>query len=187
MPEIVVALSDEHIYTVNGGIVPGFTEIATVMKLVNYWNKDPWYMERGRAVHSATYLLDMGKLDWTTVDPRIEGFLEAYENFKRNMGITWQLREAKLYHRWAHYCGTLDGALPELWDIKTGEGDPIQLEAYAELMRANGYNPGFRGNMLNLHEDGKYSITMHRFDRVLRNIWLNAVNVYHYRKMKGLL
>lgn len=39
--------------------------------------------QRGIAVHAAMALLVRGKLDWKTVDPRIEGYVRAGERFER--------------------------------------------------------------------------------------------------------
>jgi hypothetical protein len=42
---------------------------------------------RGQAVHLATQLLDLGKLDEHTVSPEIAGYVMAYEQFKRDTGF----------------------------------------------------------------------------------------------------
>ena len=42
---------------------------------------DPWYLERGKMVHSATVLIDAGKLNWESLDERILPFCSAYRDF----------------------------------------------------------------------------------------------------------
>jgi hypothetical protein len=182
----MIELTSDHEYFVDGRKVPGFTEIATAMGLVSYYNCDPYYLERGSAVHAATALFDTGKLDWDSVDPRIEGYLEAYIRFRTEASADWDHTEEPLYHPTYRYCGTPDRFSP-LIDIKTGQGYVIQLEAYAELLRANGYDPDRTGYMLHLKENGTYKLETHKYDRKLRGIWLSAVSVFHYRKDKGLL
>lgn len=185
---MMVALTADHRYLVDGQPVPGFTEICRAIGLVDYYNKDPYYLDRGRVVHIATALIDKGRLDWDTVDERIEGFLQAYLRFRCEQPFNncWEHSETSLHHPLYRYCGTPDRFLP-LIDIKTGQGDPIQLDAYAELLRANGYDPGRAGYMLHLRADGSYRLKAHKFDRQLLGVWLSAVSVYHYKKGKGLL
>ncbi len=65
-----------HIYRVDGRIVNSVTKILEEEGLTKYWNKDPWYWERGKAIHSATQMIDKCTLDWTTVE-QYKGFLEA--------------------------------------------------------------------------------------------------------------
>lgn len=182
----MIELNEAHEYTVDGCRYPGFSEIAKATGLVRYFNSDQFFMERGSAIHEATHLIDRGELDWTTIDERIEPFLEAYVKFKEETGIEWEHSEESLVHGIYRYCGTPDRFLP-LYDIKSGQGDVLQLEAYAELLRANGYDPGRIGYLLQLNGDGTYKVIPHKYDRKLLNVWLSAVGVYQYRRLKGLL
>ena len=182
----MIELSAEHVYRVDGQILPGFSEIAKTMGLVKYFNCDPWFMERGTAIHEACYLHDLHILDWDTVDPRILGFVEAYILFQDETGIVCGNAETPLSHSTYRYCGKPDRFLP-LIDIKGVQGYPIQLEAYAELLRANGYDPGRQGYMLHLKENGTYKLETHRFDRKLLGVFLSATSVFWYRKERGLI
>jgi hypothetical protein len=183
----MITLTPDHAYLVDGQNYPGFSEIAKAMGLVRYFNSDKFFLERGSAIHAATHLIDRGELDWSTVDPRIEPFLEAYMRFKEDhMPYGWEHAEESLHHPTYRYCGTPDRFLP-LYDLKSGQGDTIQLEAYSELLRANGHNPGLYGYLLQLNGDGTYKIVRHKYDRKLLGVWLSAVSVYQYRKLKGLL
>jgi hypothetical protein len=182
----MITLTAQHEYLVDGERFPGFSEIAKATGIVRYFNSDQFFLERGSAIHAATHLIDRGELDWSTVDDRIEPFLDAYMRFKEENGVTWEHAEESLAHPIYRYCGTPDRFLP-LYDLKSGQGDTIQLEAYSELLRANGHNPGPYGYLLQLNGDGTYKIIRHRFDRNLLGVWLSAVSVYHYRKQKGLL
>lgn len=183
----MIELTPDHKYMCDGICLPGFSEIARATGLVKFFNSDPWFMERGTAVHTATALMDRNLLDWDTIDERIQGYVDAYHKFKCEQPFNdLEHVEESLKHPTYAYCGTLDRFLP-LLDIKTGQGDVIQLEAYAELLRANGYDPGRVGYLLNLNGDGTYSLKIHKYDRKLLGVWLSAVSVFHYRKEKGLL
>ena len=182
----MIELNSKHQYFVDGVRYPGFSEIAAATGLIRPYTGDPWYGERGTAVHAATELIDRGELDWTSVDTAISGFLDAYLLFRSEHYFDWKHTEQSLSHPTYRYCGTLDRFLP-LLDVKTGASDPIQLEAYGELLRANGYDPGRVGYMLYLNADGTYSLKTHKYDRRLLGVWLSAVTVYHYRKERGLL
>jgi hypothetical protein len=182
----MIELNDSHEYFVDNQRVPGFSEIAKATGLIRPYTGDPWYGERGTACHSASVLIDQGVLDWDSVDPRIQGFLDAYVKFKEETGTEWEHSETKLFHPTYRYCGTLDRFLP-LYDLKTGAGDMTQIESYAELLRANGYDPGRVGYMLKLNENGTYHLEPHRYDRKLLGVFLSAVSVWWYRKERGLL
>jgi hypothetical protein len=181
-----ITIDEQHIYRVAGAVMPGYSEISKAMGLVHYWNRDPWYMERGNIVHKETLKLDNNELDWDTLDPRVKGFIEAYQVFKEESGITFDHGERMFHCPTYRYCGTIDRFLP-LLDIKTGQGDTLQLEAYAHLLEVNGYPKQTKGYILNLNENGTFKLEPYKFDRTRRSIWLSAVIVYWYRKLKGLL
>lgn len=94
----------------------------------------------GTAVHADAHAYDDGDLDWQTVDPRVEPYLEAWATFRENTGLQPLTRERRVYHASRGYCGTLDGIFltPQdrrvLVDIKTGDpedaGARYQLAAY---------------------------------------------------------
>lgn len=181
MPKIL--LDENHIYTVDGRVTKSVTQILAEEGLTKYWNNDPWYLARGKALHKATHLLDMGTLDWNSIDPNIGGFLTAYANFKADTGWKWEFSEKKLFHSTYHYCGCPDRFNEDglLTDIKIGEGFDLQLEAYAELLRSNGYLPGLEAYMLNLKEDGTYSLKPYKFNRTERGVFLSAAILNKYK------
>lgn len=178
----------KHIYTVtdkdgNSKTVNSVTTILEEEKLTKYWNKDKWYWERGKAIHSATQMIDKGTLNWATVE-QYKGFLEAYVKFIYDTGWKWEHAEKPLYHPIYDYAGTPDRFLP-LLDVKAGEGFPIQLEAYGELLRANGYDVGLTADMLHLKANGKYSLKPYKFNKTDRGVFLCAVVLNSWkRRMK---
>ncbi|MDE2022352.1 MAG: hypothetical protein KGI71_05590, partial [Patescibacteria group bacterium] len=60
-----------HTYRIGGHVVPSVTQV--IRSCAPGWMADEWYLERGKAVHEAIRLSISGRLDWTELDPRIEG------------------------------------------------------------------------------------------------------------------
>ncbi|MBT9167556.1 MAG: hypothetical protein DDT22_00941 [candidate division WS2 bacterium] len=182
-----VKLIEGHRYIVDGK--PCLSTVTRELEkagLSKYWNKDSWYMERGNAVHIATHLIDRGLLDWDTVDPRIEGFLEAYLKFKKESGIVFEYREVSLYDPIYRFCGTPDAFYP-LTDIKTGQENDVQLGAYWHLLKTNGYKVDKKAYSLLLFEDGTYKFNPIREDiEMLANVFLCALTVNRYKENKNL-
>ncbi len=180
----------EHRYLVNGHERPSVTRILQDMQLVRPYEGDPWYGVRGSAVHLATHLLDQGTLDWTTVDPAIKGFVEAYAEFKEREGWEFEHSEERLSNYKYKYCGTPDRFMP-LIDIKCGDShEPLQLEAYAELIREN-YPSTYpsvesQSYFLRLYENGKSKITPYKLNFTNRGIFLSAVTLWHEQKRRGM-
>ena len=183
MPE--VKLIEGHIYMVDGK--PCKSSVTSELDkagLSKYWNKDPWYMERGNAVHIATHLIDMGLLDWDSVDSRIQGFLDAYVKFKKQSGIVFEHRELSLYDPIYQFCGTLDCAYP-LTDIKTGEENDVQLGGYYQLMKANNIKTGKEAYTLKLNEDGTYKFKPVKENiKLLSQVFLSALAINRYKENK---
>ena len=167
-----ITLDETHIYSVefsDGRIIHpiGFSKLCNDYGLIPDYYGNPWFGQRGIAVHKGAELIDKDDLDWDTVTDKIRPFLEGYMKFKNDTGMKFQCTEVPFYHPQWNFCGTPDRFLP-LLDLKTGNGYPIQLAAYGELLRANDINPGSECFMLNLKENGNYSLQTFRFYK-LRN------------------
>lgn len=83
----------------------------------------------GHALHADAHAFDDDDLDWSSVDPRVEPYLQAWATFRRNTGAQPTTRERRVWHGGLGYAGTLDGIfqLPTgrrvLIDLKTGDPD----------------------------------------------------------------
>lgn len=183
MPDVSL-IQDSHLYIVNGNpCQSSVTKELEKAGLSKYWNKDEWYMERGRAVHTATHLIDLDQLDWDTVDSRILGFLEGYLKFKKESGIVFEHREVSLYDPIYRFCGTPDAFYP-LTDIKTGEENEVQLGAYWQLLKANGHKTGKEAFSLLLNENGTYKFNPVKDVKLLSQVFLSALVINRYRENK---
>ena len=183
MPEIL--LNDQHEYFVDGVRCPGVSEILLSAGITKPYTGDPFYGDRGTAVHAATWLDDQGVLDESTVDPRIVGYIEAWRKYRRESGFTPIGGETPLCHPLSRYAGT-----PDRWDasllvdIKTGQEAPwhiLQRAAYRELLKRSGVKIR-RDCCVYLSADGRYTTSADSStDREL-GIFLSAVNVNRWRE-----
>lgn len=110
-----------HTYRVNGRLIPHITEIVPS----DYSHVPPEHLERARqrgtAVHKATELYDQGLLDWSTLRPNIEPYLEAWIKACAEYEIEFELEdiERRLYHPIDRYGGT--GDRPRAWITPPGK------------------------------------------------------------------
>ena len=136
-----IQLTDEHRYYFNGLEYDGVTTLIQLeggmpgMEFV-----DPWYAERGKMIHLATQLYDLGTLDEESLDDRIMGYLTSWKRYRDKQSSIYapQHIEVMLADPIYRYAGTLD-RLP-LLDIKAGvykKADLAQLGAYCGLCQAN--------------------------------------------------
>ena len=87
---------DTHRYRLEDGrIIPGHTRVLDLGGLVPYKAIEPDILERkaaiGREAHLACLMNDQGKR--FTFDPRVQGHLEAWQDFRRMSGFTPTLCE----------------------------------------------------------------------------------------------
>lgn len=162
-----------HVYRVDGRKIPNVTGVLHACGVVD----DYWFTEiarqRGSAVHKATELIDRGCLDESSVDPRLLGYLEAYQNFKDNCRPDWTHIEQRVFDPIHRYAGTLDraghlGATDRLWviDLKTGAPQRwvrLQLVAYANALRVDTGKFYHRAS-LQLKESGRFILTPYGAD-----------------------
>jgi hypothetical protein len=98
----------------------------------------------GVSVHADAHSFDDDDLDWSTVDPRVEPYVQAWATFRENAQLIPTTRERRVYHPRHDYAGTLDGIFEGtgghwegkriLIDLKVGDpadaGAHLQTAAY---------------------------------------------------------
>lgn len=182
-----ITLDEKHIYRVDGIITPGVHEILEATGLVKPYLGDPWYGGRGTAIHTACELLERDDLDESLVNPEIAGFVDAYRLFLADAPLKgWTNVEVRLFDPIYQFCGTPDRFLP-LCDIKSGDMETLQLAAYGQLLRVNGFYPGREAFFVKLLENGKYKLYPYKFNTGDTNIFLSACQIYHERIRRKLL
>ena len=138
---------DKHIYWVEiegaKQIVPSVsTIIGNILDLDNrYKNIDPFYANRGTAVHKAIELLIAKNLDEESLDEEVIPFLKSYKNFCELTKFKPLKSEQRVFSKDLWVAGTLDliGKIQNkkvLIDIKTGQKQKwhqLQTAGYALL------------------------------------------------------
>lgn len=173
-----------HTYSEDGIIIPSVTQILKAEGFIDTSFIDPWYAERGQAVHRATELYDESILDESTVDPRIQGYLEAWKKYRQDTGFIPSLIEKKMVHPVLKYAGTIDR---NSLDIKSGSPAPwhiLQASAYEDLLLANTDTPSRGWIDVYLQEDGNYKIKPFSVIDLYnaRKIFQAALAVYNWKR-----
>lgn len=131
---------------------------------------DPWYLERGQAVHAATVLIDNGTLDWDGLDERLKPFCDAYRVFIETARPIVEASELVVVHHSYSYGARLDRvfSLPGqerllVVDIKCGSGkeDRYWLQVAGCAVALDDANvSNYDLALLNLNNKGKPKLTL---------------------------
>ena len=188
----------DHSYWLNNVRVPGVNEIIEAVGLTDpaaKKNYTPFHAARGKALHKATYLHDMGVLDESTIDPEIVGYFEAYQLFIAECKPTWLQYELTVFNKELFYAGTLD-RLGDfhfrrdtfVLDIKTGQKQKwhaVQLALYcmAVAPRLHIAND-LKLYGLYLKKDGTFKASRDLVDYTSPDIYKvaeSAVRLFHWK------
>lgn len=187
MPNLTYSDAD-HIYRLDGVVIPSVTQTLETAGIIQPYTGDPWYGDRGTAVHAATWLDDQGVLDEATVDPHIVGFVEAWRRFRRESGFTPVGGEMPLHHTLHRYAGTPDRwDISLLTDIKTGKEAHwhiLQRAAYRELLKQAGVKIR-RDCCVYLSADGRYTTSKQSSTQQDLSVFLSALTVHRWRESHG--
>ncbi len=126
MSELI--LTNDHRYLLDGKPIDGLTSTISEAGLTRI--SDPWYGERGTAVHLATEYFDKGTLDEDSVVDEIKGYLESWKQLRRNQNYTSIPipihTEYKTYHPELMVGMKID-RLPGPIDLKSGTPEPWHI------------------------------------------------------------
>ena len=128
-----------HTYTYEGTKVPSVSTIINDLLGADYTRIDPFYANRGTAVHKAVELHLQGRLDESSMDEHVTPYFEAFQKFESETGFKVEETELKVFSKPLWFAGTLDligtiGGKQYLLDIKTGQKQKwhsIQTAGYA--------------------------------------------------------
>lgn len=187
MPGLTYSDAD-HVYRLDGVVIPSVTQTLEAASIIPPYTGDPWFGDRGTAVHAATWLDDQGMLDEATVDPQIVGFVEAWRRFRKESGFTPIGGETPLHHPLHRYAGT-----PDRWDasllvdLKTGQGAPwhiLQRAAYRELLKQAGVKIK-RDLCVYLKVDGRYTTSKETSSTQDLSVFLSAQILNRWKEQHG--
>jgi len=188
----VVTISDDHIYTADGVVVPGVTTALRDAGYIDTW----WFEEepclRGTRVHVATAYHDEGVLDIKSVWPEDMGYFKAYLKFLKDTGFTVLEIEKLVYSEEWGFAGMLDriGTLfgqTVILDIKTGKKAPwwcLQLAGYAIASKPE--YPSLVRYSLELRSDGTYALSDAYTDPYDFEIFKHIMTVHKHKLMLGI-
>lgn len=175
-----LTLTKDHEYFLGTHRIEGVSEVlgATGLKRENPGSSE-WYLDRGKAIHKATELYDIGLLDEKTLDERIKGYVQSWKRLAR----TYKKEdiEVKLYDKFYRYAGTLDRVD---CDIKSGGPEPWHILQAAAYWNLRGGGLGLFHNVY-LKEDGSMpTIKQYTYMELKRALhtFLCALNVMRARK-----
>ena len=181
---------EDHSYWLDGRRLESVTEILERSGISDYRWSNEEAMERGTFVHTASEMIDRGALDWESLDPVLVPYCTAYQRFMEDFQPEIILSELPLYHPQHLFAGKMDrvvimNAGTVLIDLKTGvpnRSTAIQLSAYRELVKANGYATPTKCFSLHLRDDGAYRLNEIEDHRRNFNVFLAALTVVRWRK-----
>lgn len=165
MPQIVC--DENHQWYVDGIKKPGVTRILNDMRFTDFSGVPADIMKRaqdfGTAVHTATELFDSDNLDFSSLDPALAPYIEAWDKFKRENGVEILEAEVELYSPTYNFCGKPDRlaivrSQKTVLDIKSSEvmkpSTEIQTAGYEVLFNI----PGLKRLGVQLKGDGTYKL-----------------------------
>jgi hypothetical protein len=171
--------------------LPRVTEILKAAGLIDTTYMTDQGRDRGVAVHLSCQFYDEGTLDYSSITPEIEGYLRAYDAWKRDSGIEQiEWIERTLVDPQGRYKGTPDRVLiarpRRLIDLKSGapmDWHQVQLAAYVSML-PDPYSYERVG--VYLHDDGTYRIKLYPKSDYAADlaVFMSALNLHNWKKGK---
>lgn len=176
-----------HTYSVNGRPVPSVTQVLKEAGLIDTTWYNEWGKHRGSTVHRCMQLLAEDRLDLASVDPRIQGYVDAGARFMDEINFEVERTEMHVCNEKLRFAGTLDlfgrrKNNPAIIDYKTGplqRPTQIQLTGYSNTDQMPGGPIELWGVQLRI--DGTY-----KMERFIPNfpVWHAALRVVGWKREK---
>ena len=198
MGRILTFREDDHIYELDGEVLPSVSEICRFIDREIYGEVNQYVLDnaaqRGTNVHKATEALD--KYGEVECDDEIIPYVQAYVQFRKDHKCEWDKIEFSTYNAGLRYActidraGTMDGKTV-LLDIKTTSSlQTVRVTAQLTLYKMALETQGFRIDecyALRLDKEGKYHLKKIEPDYDLANsvLYLHNALKKKPRKKKG--
>ena len=187
--------SDGHVYLHGDQPIPSVTQIISEMGLMSDFAVDPWYLERGSAVHLACEYLDKNCLDWDSLDDEIRPRVEAYQKFKKDYSFEPRMIEQPVHSHVLNVActpdrmGIVDNYLSVI-EIKSGGRQKwhrlqlsIQDICIREELEESEILSQLHRYSLELKSDGTYKLPRrYKEDEADRKAAESLVILYHWLK-----
>lgn len=196
MPEVLFN-QEAHEYSVGGRVLPSVTQVLKAFGLISgdYAQMDPFYAERGTAVHAACEFHDKGTLDAEALDPQIVPYLDAWKRFRDEARPVIHGIEKRFAHR--AYAGTVDRILSlpgtpiGVLDIKTGK--PAAWHSVQTFAYAAGGLDGIGSTSrdvprwaLYLDGEGRYKLERHQDYGSDALVWGGMLSILEWKRRHGI-
>ena len=160
----------DHRYSIDGVEVISVTQALVSSGIIDTKWFTEWARHRGSTVHKCIEFMVKGTLDLNTVDPRIQGYLDAYQRFLDDTGFKCKAVERQVWSISGRFAGTLDqlgtfGDKTAIVDTKTGallRPTGLQLTGYASAIQQETGTFVERLVGLQLKQDGTYNMKAYR-------------------------
>lgn len=184
-----------HEYRVGGIVTPSVSQILKANGLMENFRRSETKLSNGTAIHRATELHDLGKLDERSLDPRLKKCLILWDNFKKEIGVSVIQGVELRVNFGVMYAGTIDRVLKlrngkrMILDLKSGNPQPwaaLQTAGYALAYDVDGHKE-YERCCAKLHWDMDRIIYKPYTDQADFNTFMAMAAVYHYKKNNGYL
>ena len=181
-----------HVYRLSGVKVPSVTRNPTGSRATPVLPPGP-YRVRGKQVHKACELYDLGTIGEYNIGELIMGYVAAWQSVSREFGWVWNPDgiEQRLYDPLKivagtiDRCGTLNGK-PLIVDIKSGAAGKeaaLQTAAYADMRFPENQCEVLRCTV-EIHGDGTYAPPVWYEDIQDFIAWRGAVALWRWKQKK---
>jgi len=195
--ESLVLDKEKHIYTYDGVVVPGVTDVLQSVGIVDYSGVDAEILaaagDLGTNSHRACELSDKKTLDTDSLDRALIPYLNAWQAFLKEYGIKIEKKfiEKSFYSKHYGFAGTLDRAISYrelLIDIKSSavlyKAIGPQLGGYKVLYEENtGLKIRHRWGVL-LKPDSSYKVEEYK-DSLDEQVFLSSLQVHKWKLKNG--
>ena len=187
---------EKHEYRDGAGrVLPSVTQI--IRESVECHEASDWYLQRGTAVHAAVALALQGKLDYSSLDPRIRARVQAAVNIFKDKSLEVVAIEKTMASAKLRFAGTTDLIAKNysgeylLYDWKSSYSPEslLQLAAYKMLWDESNKVKIQHGCILEIRENGGY----HCYWRTAKqmkadgNVFLHALSLHAWKSTNNKL
>lgn len=189
----------DHEYSVDGRKLPGVTRVLASQFPLNVPpERLEFARQLGKAIHSATEMIDEGLLDWHTLDARVVPYCKAWLKFKSETCCQIIAIERKVHHPVLRYAGTLDRKVKiagevAIIDLKRPVLGPrvgVQLAAYQHAdaehgkMKKSNEPPATKRYGVQLRSDETYRMREYK-ETSDWSVFVSALTIYNWRAQHG--
>ena len=184
-----------HEYRVGGILTPSVSQILKANGLMENFRHSETALNNGTAIHRALELHDLGKLDESSLDPRLKKCIDLWEKFKREIGVAVIIGIEERVHFGVLYAGTIDRRVSlmnghkAIIDFKSGNPQRwagLQTAPYA-LAADLEHHKDYERFCAKVHWDNDRIYYTPHNDSTDFNTFMAMATVYHYKKNNGYL